>query len=97
VFDSIPYNLTTQWHKVLENYFNDDKNIYLDINQAYSERCRTLFDNGGLISYYFRCQIPFPNQFESMMEQNTLNENGEQILALALRPPPTKGPDPVKG
>jgi hypothetical protein len=77
LFDSITYNVCMNWQEVLDKYFEDDRPIYLQSNKHYSDMCRAKLDNGGIVPFYFRCNIPFPSEFEDMM--NT-SEDGERIL-----------------
>jgi hypothetical protein len=79
-FDSIPYNVCMKWPVVLDKYFDDDRPIYLPSDKHYSDMCRAKLDNGGIVPYYFRCCIPFPDEFIYMLHNNSSNEDGESAL-----------------
>lgn len=86
-FDSIPYNVCMNWQVVLDKYFEDDRPIHLPSNKHYSDLCRAKLDNEGLVVYYFRCCIPFPDEFIQMLHNmNASNEDGERILRNNLTP-----------
>lgn len=87
-FDSIPYNVCMNWDTVLNNYFEENiKSVYLPSNKKYSDICRVKLEREGLVPFYFRCNIPFPDNFINMINQNVnLNEDGDQILKNNLTP-----------
>jgi hypothetical protein len=86
-FDSIPYNVCRNWHMVLDKYFEDDRPIHLPSDKHYSDLCRAKLDNEGLVVYYFRCCIPFPDEFMHMLHNtNASNEDGERVLRDNLSP-----------
>lgn len=86
-FDSIPYNVCMNWHVVLDKYFEDDRPIHLPSDKHYSDLCRAKLDNEGLVPYYFRCCIPFPDEFMYMLHNmNASNEDGERVLRDNLTP-----------
>ena len=86
-FDSIPYNVCMNWEVVLDKYFEDDRPIHLPSDKHYSDLCRAKLDNEGLVPYYFRCSIPFPDEFIYMLHNmNASNEDGERILRNNLTP-----------
>lgn len=86
-FDSIPYNVCMNWQVVLDKYFEDDRPIHLPSDKHYSDLCRAKLDNDGIIPYYFRCSIPFPEDFEDMLNNpNATHEEGEQVLKNNLTP-----------
>lgn len=79
--DVIPYNVCMNWQSVLEKYFDDVRPIKLPICKHYSDICRSKLDNEGIVQYYFRCNIPIPNEFEEMLDDQTAtNEDGDKIL-----------------
>lgn len=80
-FDTIPYNICMNWHMVLDKYFEEDRPIYLPSDKHYSDMCRSKLDNEGIIQYYFRSNIPFPYEFEHMLNDPTATDiDGEQVL-----------------
>jgi hypothetical protein len=86
-FDSIPYNICMNWHMVLDKYFEEDTPIYLPSDKHYSNLCRVQLDNAGIVQYYFRYCIPFPDQFIYMLHDiNASNEDGERVLIDNLSP-----------
>ena len=86
-FDSIPYNVCMNWHVVLDKYFEDDRPINLPSDKHYSDLCRSKLDNAGLVPYYFRYGIPFPDEFIYMLHNmNASNEDGERVLRDNLTP-----------
>ncbi len=83
----IPYNVCMNWHVVLDKYFEDDWPIYLPGDKHYSDLWRAKLDNEGLVPYYFRCCIPFPDEFIYMLHNmNASNEDGERLLRDNLTP-----------
>ena len=80
-FDSIPYNVCTNWDVDLDKYFEADRPIYLPSDKMYSDICRSKIDNGGIVPFYFRSQIDIPEHFELMFTDITAtNEDGEAVL-----------------
>ncbi|UUT40498.1 hypothetical protein [carnivorous sponge associated iridovirus] len=82
--NSIPYNVCMNWPMVLDKYFEDvedDGQFYLLRADYYSNLCRAKIDNEGLVPYYFRYCIPFPDEFMHMLnDTNATNEDGERVL-----------------
>jgi len=86
-FDNIPYNVCMNWTMVLDKYFENDRPIYLPSDKHYSDLCRAKLDNEGIVVYYFRCCIPFPDEFINMLyNMNASNEDGERVLRDNLTP-----------
>jgi hypothetical protein len=86
-FDTIPYNVCMNWQVVLDKYFEDYRPIYLPSDKYYSDMCRSKLDNGEIISYYFRSEIPIPEEFEDMLNDHTAtNSDGERLLMENLMP-----------
>lgn len=83
---SISCNVCMNWDVVLHMYFEDDRPIYLPSDKHHSDLCRAKLDGEGLVPYYFRCGIPFPDEFIYMLHVNASNEDGERVLRDNMTP-----------
>jgi hypothetical protein len=86
-FNVLPFNLCMNWSHILTEYFGSVRPIILESNKDQSKECRTVLENGGLVAFYFRCNIPFPQQFLQLINNNMCGTiEGENILRNNLTP-----------